>query len=230
MRASQKTRQRIACTGLALFNERGERSVTTNHIAAAADMSPGNLYYHFSNKQQIVALLFRDYQARVKRALALDPLLPQGMAGLRNCVEGIIAAIWDYRFIYRDLEHLLQADQDLAIQHRAFSAICLREGRKLLEALCSRQILVMTAQEQQTVAINAWLILTSWVRYLQTTLPGSAQLTVPAVRRGVWQALSLLQGFVTPAAGPAFAELMTSFRGVEQPERSSRLLASTAGT
>lgn len=230
MRASQKTRQLIAFTGLALFNEHGERSVSTNHIAAAADMSPGNLYYHFSNKQEIVALLFSDYQAQVKRALTLDPLSDQGMPGLRNCVEGVIAAIWDYRFIYRDLEHLLQADQELALQHRAFSAACLREGRKLLEALCNCQILVMTGQEQQTVAINAWLILTSWVRYLQTTLPGPARLTVPAVRRGAWQALSLLQGFVTPTARPAFAELMLSFRGVDQPERPGPPVALAAGT
>lgn len=230
MKASQKTRQRIACISLALFNEQGERSVTTNHIAAAADMSPGNLYYHFSNKQQIVALLFRDYQARVDRALALDPLAPQDMTRLKDCVEGIITAIWDYRFIYRDLEHLLQADQDLAIQHRGFSATCLREGRKLLEALCDQQILAMTGQEQQTVAINAWLILTSWVRYLQTTLPDPAQLTVPAVRRGAWQALSLLQGFATPTAKPAFAELMVSFRSPEPTRRPSPVLASAAGT
>ena len=56
--APPKTRDRIVEASLELFNAQGERSVTTNHIAAHLGMSPGNLYYHFRNKQAIIALLF----------------------------------------------------------------------------------------------------------------------------------------------------------------------------
>ena len=53
-----KTSERIVQNSLELFNQQGERSISTNHIAAHMEISPGNLYYHFPNKQAIIACLF----------------------------------------------------------------------------------------------------------------------------------------------------------------------------
>ena len=58
-----KTSERIVQTSLELFNQQGERSVSTNHIAAHMEISPGNLYYNFPNNQAIIPVLFREYQA-----------------------------------------------------------------------------------------------------------------------------------------------------------------------
>ena len=66
-----KTRDRILNAALELFNQQGERKVTTNHIAAHLDMSPGNLYYHFKNKQEIIFELFLSYEARVDQNLVV---------------------------------------------------------------------------------------------------------------------------------------------------------------
>ena len=48
---SEQTRGRILDAARRLFNERGTAAVSTNHIAAEAGLSPGNLYYHFADKQ-----------------------------------------------------------------------------------------------------------------------------------------------------------------------------------
>ena len=37
-----------------LFNEKGTQSSTTNHIAQAMDISPGNLHNHYKNREEIV--------------------------------------------------------------------------------------------------------------------------------------------------------------------------------
>jgi AcrR family transcriptional regulator len=52
------TRSSILDAALELFNDRGKAAVSTNHIAAALDIGPGNLYYHFRIKQDIIQALF----------------------------------------------------------------------------------------------------------------------------------------------------------------------------
>ena len=52
--AKVNTYTRIINASLALFNEEGERNISTNHIAAHLGISPGNLYYHFRNKDEII--------------------------------------------------------------------------------------------------------------------------------------------------------------------------------
>ena len=60
-----KTRDKIVLAALELFNRDGERNITTNHIAAHIDISPGNLYYHFRNKQEIVREIFSLYSTEL---------------------------------------------------------------------------------------------------------------------------------------------------------------------
>ena len=49
---------RIVEGALELFNHADGATVTTNHIAAHLGMSPGNLYYHFRNREEIVRAIF----------------------------------------------------------------------------------------------------------------------------------------------------------------------------
>jgi AcrR family transcriptional regulator len=93
-----KTSERIVQNSLELFNQQGERSISTNHIAAHMEISPGNLYYHFPNKQAIIAVLFSEYESLVDSFLRP----PQGRTATvedkRFYLKELLAAMWRYRF------------------------------------------------------------------------------------------------------------------------------------
>ena len=101
--AMSKTKERIVDTALELFNESGSGAVSTNHIAAAMNISPGNLYYHFGNKDQIVAAVFDRLEAAL--AVIWDQKGQQGWEGaaLREALVESLTIFSDYRFVVREL-------------------------------------------------------------------------------------------------------------------------------
>jgi AcrR family transcriptional regulator len=71
-------RERILDVALELLNDAGTGPISTNHIAAAAGISPGNLYCHFRNKEQIVQTLFERLFETYERVFVLPELRAPG--------------------------------------------------------------------------------------------------------------------------------------------------------
>lgn len=206
-----KTSERIVQNSLELFNQQGERSISTNHIAAHMEISPGNLYYHFPNKQAIIAVLFSEYEALVESFLRP----PQGRAATvedkRYYLKELLNAMWRYRFLHRDLEHLLDNDAELAARYRRFSQRCLIQGTAIYAGFVDAGILRMDKVQIESLTLNAWIILTSWVRFLCTTRDNSNHLSEQAIKRGVYQVLVLEAGFVTEQSREEIDALFEEF-------------------
>lgn len=202
-----KTRERIVQSSLELFNAQGERTVTTNHIAAHLGMSPGNLYYHFRNKQMIIAELFAEYEARVDTFLRLPQDRPLNMDDKTFYLEALLAAMWHYRFLHRDLEHLLESDDELAARYRVFAQRCLGHAQAIYRGFVEVGILRMDAAQIEALALNSWIIMTSWVRFLCTTRSAPGDLDQRLLMRGIYQVLALEAGYVTEGCREAVAAL-----------------------
>ena len=206
-----KTRERIVQVSLELFNQQGERSVTTNHIAAHMEISPGNLYYHFPNKQAIIAELFGEYEALVKSFLVPTAGRLPTIDDKRDFFMAILDGMWRYRFLHRDLEHLLSSDPELAARYRVFSQRCLTQAMAIYRKFIEAGILQMDESQIEWTSINTWIVLTSWVRFLCTARENTGQLSEAAIRRGVYQVLMLESGFIAPKAREAFDALCEAF-------------------
>lgn len=112
------TPTRILDTALGLFNERGTANVTTNHIAEAMGISPGNLDDHFGNKPEIVRGLFARILAAWSANYALPPGKPPTFRTMDAMAAGNFEIQWAHRFFFRDLTMLLAADPELAADYR----------------------------------------------------------------------------------------------------------------
>ncbi len=96
-----KTRDKIVYAALELFNQHGERNITTNHIADHIEISPGNLYYHFRNKQEIVREIFALYSAELLERFTPIQGSQESLTMLKSYLDSIFTLMWKYRFSTR---------------------------------------------------------------------------------------------------------------------------------
>jgi len=162
---TQRTRERVLAESLRLFNERGEPHVTTGMIAGELGMSPGNLYYHFANKDEIVEHLFRSFEERI--GIGPDDVRegPAAIEDLWLYLHLMLEAIWEFRFLYRNLDDLLARNRKLRdhfnrivdTKHDTVVALC--------ESLVRSRSLRATPAQIQTVARNVLVVATYWLNF-----------------------------------------------------------------
>jgi AcrR family transcriptional regulator len=168
---SEQTRSRILDTALALFNERGTAAVSTNHVAAQAGLSPGNLYYHFADKQEIIRALHDRYAAANEGLWEPVPGTPANLARLRAGLSRGMELAWEYRFFERELLALLRADPQLQARYRQVHERRLGQWRAFGEQLAAQGAL-RPQQPPATItdlATAIWLIGASWLPFLEIT-------------------------------------------------------------
>lgn len=207
MAAKPSTRDRILQASLQLFNTQGERNVTTNHIASHLGISPGNLYYHFRNKSTIVAELFNEFERQMEVFYALPEQITVNLDDKARYLESLLEILWQFRFLHQGLEYLLESDPELAARYREFSQRSLRNTQKIYLAFAEVGILELNAQQAETLSINVWIVLSSWMQFLTTTQGIQMNLDERLMRRGIYQILVLEEGYVAPAYREAVTSL-----------------------
>jgi AcrR family transcriptional regulator len=214
-----KTRDKILMKSLELFNEQGERKVSTNHIAAAMGISPGNLYYHFRNKEEIIFELFCQYEARTLSLLLPPTERAMTYADKIGYFEGILENMWEYRFLHRDLEHLMADNPELQARYRGFALQVLQQGRGIYERLSEAGLIEANADEVTALILNIWIIVTSWIPFLLTSgMFGPAEgISHEMVKRGIYQILLLEAPYLRGEALEKLPEMKARYGSLGAP-------------
>ena len=182
-----KTKDRILQASLQLFNEKGERSVTTNHIAAELGISPGNLYYHFRNKNEIIKELMSKYQQETLDMLALPEERVLNANDKIHYFQVLSSQLWTYRFLHRDVYHLIENNEDFKKMYPRFAGQVMKQGHKIYQAFVDAGLMQMTSSEIEALIINLWIVLTNWKNFLY--MSGHIRDSDHLEERWVWQAL-----------------------------------------
>ncbi|HEE5401054.1 TPA: TetR/AcrR family transcriptional regulator [Acinetobacter baumannii] len=182
-----KTKDRILQISLQLFNERSERSVTTNHIAAELGISPGNLYYHFRNKHEIIKELMHQYQVETLEMLSLPEDRPLTTNDKINYFQVLSGQLWNYRFIHRDVYHLVESNEDFKKIYPRFAGQVMQQGQRIYQAFVDAGLMKMTPSEIEALIINLWIVLTNWTNFLY--MSGHISDNNHLEEKWVWQAL-----------------------------------------
>ena len=207
----RRTRERILETSLAMFNARGEPNVTTNHIADELEISPGNLYYHFRNKEDIVEHVFAQYEARMDSTL----LVPEGrLPNLEDVwmqLHLVFECMWTFRFLYRDLVDIVSRNRKLK-QH--FARILNRaalSADQVLRGLAQAEILRATPDEIRATAENVLLVATFWLNY-NTVRGARAEASQEDLTHGIYQVMLLIAPFLRDAERVHLNTLARAYR------------------
>ena len=218
-KAPRRTAERILEVTLDLFNRFGEPNVSTTLISAELHISPGNLYYHYPAKDELINALFDRYER------SLNELLNAGDA-VRNVEDAwffmhtLFELIWQYRFLYRDLNDLLSKNRRLETHFQGVLKNKTRVIRGMLEAMRRGGSVYIDARELDPIATSMVVVLTYWLSYEYVRDPRHAlepDNAEHALLRGAHHVLSLLAPYLDPGQRGHLQNLADAYRPSTPP-------------
>lgn len=214
-KAPRRTAERILEVTLDLFNRFGEPNVSTTLISAELGISPGNLYYHYPAKDELINSLFDRYERSLTELLNASD-------GVRNVEDAwffmhtLFELVWQYRFLYRDLNDLLSKNHRLETHFQDVLRLKTRSIRALLDGMVRSGAMRIDSREQEPVATSMVVVITYWLSFeyvrdpRHALEPGNAQ---AALMRGAHHTLNLLVPYLEAGQRNHLLNLAGAYQG-----------------
>ncbi len=194
-----KTRDRILVTSLELFNIEGEAHTTTIDIANEMDISPGNLYYHFKGKDEIIAELYLQFETALSQTL--NAPIEKPLAEDAQHIEDnwyylyvVLEDMYHYRFFYLNLEDISQRYPDIRRRFKRLIQLKKNALHCICKALTSHSVMNIETSQVEGLINNLGLTLTYWLPWQQLTgddIPPEA-----VIHQGVLQLMTMIAPYL----------------------------------
>lgn len=213
-----KTRERIIHVSLELFNREGEPNVTTVDIANELDISPGNLYYHFKGKEELVRELFERFYEQFNVILRAPVQNPLRMEDNWFYLVVVFEHMHAYRFLYRNISLILQRYEQIQRPFRRLIHMKQDAARAICVQLRKAGIMQIDDAGIDMLARSIALTITYWFNF-DNLLGDRPSQDEDLIHDGVLQVLSL----IAPHLGAMRQEFMDTALAIHS--RSGRATA-----
>lgn len=155
-----------------LFNTKDTLSTTTNHIAKEAQISPGNLYYHFKNKEEIILSLYQDLSKEFETLQSFDTIMlsKNPLQMMNEMFESYAEIFYTYRFLLRDSMVLIALYPSIKKAFTANQEKRIQQIEAVLHFLVKENILLFHTSEDLTKRAKLhWFITGYWQVFASST-------------------------------------------------------------
>ena len=202
----RRTRERIIELTHRLFNDFGEPNVTTSMIGDEMNISPGNLYYHFRNKDEILNAIFSDFEREMDVLLVLPVKRRISVEDAWLFLHLVFELIWKYRFIYRDLNDLLSRNRIIETHFKRILEDSLKVASTLVNGMRESGELAATDAESLALANTFVLVATYWLSFEYVRNPRKP-IDGAAMGRGAYHAMRMVAPYLVGDARLLFEKL-----------------------
>ncbi|MGE5372895.1 MAG: TetR/AcrR family transcriptional regulator [Solirubrobacterales bacterium] len=202
------TKELIIETTRKLCNEHRASTVTTNHIAAAAGIRSGNLYYHFKNKESIVREIYFDMFQKADE-LWYEPSFQTSEYGIVNYLVRLNTLLYEYRFCFRELNLVMSRDPELKSMYRARSVKLLAHINKTFDSWIAADMMKPfgSAEERRSVIDNFHIGMLFWISYVDLW---DDEITPKIISRGIRHFMLYFKPYFRPKVVRLIEKLLNS--------------------
>ncbi|MEH6822652.1 MAG: TetR/AcrR family transcriptional regulator [Motiliproteus sp.] len=209
-----KTKDKILHASLEAFCEFGVAQVSTNHIADILDLSPGNVYYYFKNKQALVDELYGCFITDFVGFLQGGGKRVDSPARVWLVLSLCFQLMIKYRFVFRDANYVASKYPEL---RKRFNEV-IYETRAAGDSFCQQLIdcglMVAAPGEVNRLATNLHLVFTQWITYVEFLPFDRGRIRSDAdpyrISQGIQQIVDLIFPYLDEDAREVFLAVDTS--------------------
>jgi len=172
MKKKINAKTKIKKSAIKLFNEIDSLSITTNHIAKEAGISPGNLYYHYKNKEEIILDIYKELSSKFVGLNSFENMIlnENFFESMDEMFNQYAKLFYEYRFLLRDSTVLIALDPNLKEEFVKNQEKRIKQIEGVLNYLINEGILKnLNRTSLNKRAKLHWFITAYWQTFTSTT-------------------------------------------------------------
>ena len=161
------TKDKIIATAIDLFNIHGTKVISTNHIAKEMGISPGNLYYHFRSKNDIIRSISDNFSNELGSVLKIQlDTISDFSSNLTSLFNRFFKIQQSYQFLFLEGVHLTKQDSRLLDNYTNLRSLIKKGYHELLSNLVKIKIMKRQSLNIIDDLLDAqWIIMWYWINH-----------------------------------------------------------------